>query len=59
MNLIKTNAWLLLICGVIILIPAIHEKIKNITPNSPIILILLGIFSITVSGTIIIKKLYK
>lgn len=59
MNIIKLNAWLLLIAGVILLIPGLYVWLTQFTKEYPWIQIFLGILSIAVSGVIIIKKMYQ
>ncbi|RLE47490.1 hypothetical protein DRJ25_02220 [Candidatus Woesearchaeota archaeon] len=58
MDLIKLNAWLLLIAGIILFVPGFYVFLADFTKGQPWLLIFFGLLSIVVSGVIIFKKLY-
>jgi len=58
MNLVKLSIWLLLISGIILFIPGMYTWLTLFTKNYPWIQVFLGLLSIVVSGTMLIKKIY-
>ncbi len=59
MELLKTSAWLLLIAGIVLMVPAIYNWLTTFTKNEPWLLIFYGLLCVVIAGVIIIKKPYR